>query len=67
MYDTISLKRLEVMEQVEYETYRELQAIADDARRKDGKISQSLRNNIEWQRGRWAMLAEIIEYMKGEQ
>ena len=57
----ITLKDLESLERTEYDTLRDLQAIADDARREGRPLTQSLRYNIEWQRGRWSMISDLLE------
>lgn len=57
----ITLKDLKSLERTEYETLRELQAIADDSRREGRPLTQSLIYNIEWQRGRWSMVSDLVE------
>ena len=65
MSKTLTLKRLKELEQKEYETLRNLEEYKIEARN-DMQIVKSLTDSIRYQRGKWAMLCDLIDMMEEE-
>ena len=63
MSKTLTLKQLKELEQKEYETLHNLDEYKLEARN-DKQIAESLMKTIRYQRGKWAMLCDLIDMME---
>ena len=60
---SITINKLKELERIEYQELTEIQSLAYEYT-EDGKDTTTIRQDIDWKRGRWGMLVDLIEELE---